>query len=244
MNVALIDLKNLQAVDDQRRSLHDAIAEASARLKTAQDRLKAAEGALKTLALNIEALKKGHLELENEISSLSAKRKTARQRQSLVKNNNEYKALLKEDEYLSGRLNATEDELLGLLDHLEKAEREHGDAEIALAEKNAEFRRIAAEAERLQRDGEERLADLEAQRLALTAALPPFELGRYNSLVHDRGGQAVAPAAGGMCLACRLGFPPQIYNDLQRNEKIIVCPNCGRILFWREHPDFQNPAPE
>jgi predicted nucleic acid-binding Zn-ribbon protein len=50
---------------------------------------------------------------------------------------------------------------------------------------------------------------------------------------------AVTAAAEGLCLACRLSFPPQFYIELQRNEKISVCPNCGRLIYWRDHPDFK-----
>jgi hypothetical protein len=33
--------------------------------------------------------------------------------------------------------------------------------------------------------------------------------------------------------------PPQLYNQIQRGEQVIVCPNCQRILFWRPEREEQ-----
>ena len=31
-----------------------------------------------------------------------------------------------------------------------------------------------------------------------------------------------------------MNIPPQLYNELQRSEQILCCPNCNRILYWEE----------
>ncbi|MDR1051986.1 MAG: C4-type zinc ribbon domain-containing protein [Deltaproteobacteria bacterium] len=47
-----------------------------------------------------------------------------------------------------------------------------------------------------------------------------------------------------MCRCCRLSIPPQLYNELQRNDKLITCPNCARILWWMHHPHFKDHCTE
>ena len=32
---------------------------------------------------------------------------------------------------------------------------------------------------------------------------------------------------------CHMHVPPQLFNLIQRNEQVILCPNCQRMLYWR-----------
>jgi hypothetical protein len=54
-----------------------------------------------------------------------------------------------------------------------------------------------------------------------------------------KAGQAMSPVRDGQCQACRLSVPPQLYNELQRADKLMVCPNCARIMYWTGHPHFR-----
>ena len=56
---------------------------------------------------------------------------------------------------------------------------------------------------------------------------------RYEMIFSRRGGVAVVAVRGGTCQGCHMHVPPQLYNQLQRNEQLILCPNCQRMLFWQ-----------
>ncbi|MBW2650784.1 MAG: hypothetical protein JRC66_07240 [Deltaproteobacteria bacterium] len=28
-----------------------------------------------------------------------------------------------------------------------------------------------------------------------------------------------------------------MYNELQRNERLMLCPHCGRIMYWEDRDD-------
>ena len=239
MNSILMDLKKLQELDDQRRQDQKALDESDARLKAASARLKSFEDRLKAAEDDLAAMRIRHRDLEAEVADLSVKKKNNENRQMSVKNNNEYGALLKEAEYLSAKINESEDEILELLDRLEKKELESADLKILLTEESALFAQVAAETEKACLEGRERLTLVDGLRAQVVAGLPPNYMRQYEELSRTRAGRAVSPALGGLCLACRLGFPPQIFNELQRNEKILNCPNCGRIIYWQDHPDFQ-----
>ena len=45
-----------------------------------------------------------------------------------------------------------------------------------------------------------------------------------------RGGLAVVEIRGGTCQGCRMHVPPQLFNQIQRNEQVILCPSCQRML--------------
>ncbi len=243
MNTLLLDLKNLQEVDDQARADARALEEGAKRREAAAAGLKASEDKLAGVRAEVEAMQARHQTLEGEVANLSARRTNNSRRQMAVKNSGEYTALLKEAEFLSTRINELEDEILELLDRLEKRAITIADLKALVSEEAAAYAGLAAETERAEQVGRERLANLRHRRQALTAALPAHLLKQYDDIAKARGNRAVTAAAGGLCLACRLGFPPQLFNDLQRGEKILNCPNCGRIIYWSDHPDLA-PQPE
>ncbi len=74
MNLVLIDLKNLQEVDDQLKANRQAAETAAARQGEAEARLKAFEAKLAKVTEELAALHRRHLELEDEVRQLSAKR--------------------------------------------------------------------------------------------------------------------------------------------------------------------------
>lgn len=238
MNTVLIDLKKLQETDDQLKAIAQAAQLSAAQKNEAEVRLRGFEAKLAKVSDTLTEMNKRHGELETEVKNLSAKRDNNQKRQSAAKTNNEVNALAKEAEYLAGRINSTEDEILKLLDTIEKADLEKADLAIVLTEEAELYAKTSAEIEAAVKSGSGAQAGLGKAREALVQSLPPASLKQYEEICKIRAGRAVAAAASGMCQACGLSFPPQLFNNLQRNESIQTCPNCGRILYWRDHPDF------
>jgi len=249
MNTVLLDLKNLQETDDLTRLSRKTLDEGAARLGAAEARLKSFEGRLAAAKAELETRRARHRALEAEVADLSVKKKNNENRQLSIKNANEYTALMKEAEFSAMRIGELEDETLELLDRMEKDEAEIGDLEMLVGEEALIYARSAEEIEKSLADSRGRLAELALRRKTILESLPAAQLQRYEEIAKARAGLAVAVAADGFCQACRLGFPPQIFNELQRNEKILTCPNCNRIIYWRDHPDFKSeetpqPCPE
>jgi len=47
-----------------------------------------------------------------------------------------------------------------------------------------------------------------------------------------------------VCSGCNVNLPPQMYNEIQRFDRIRFCPNCQRIVYWREQADPEEDNPE
>ena len=243
MNTVIRDLKLLQELDDQLKENRQALEDGAAKLAQAGAGLKKFETKLAAAKADLAAMRTRHRDLEGEVADFSLKRKNNEQRQMSVKNNNEYLALAKEAEFLNGRISDLEDETLDILDRLDKKEFEIGDLEVVVSEEAATYGQLAATVETEAQTRRAALDSLAARRTAVIKALPESQIKLYAEIYKNRGGRAVTAAANGLCLACRLGFPPQIFNELQRNEKILTCPNCGRIIYWPDHPDFTEELP-
>jgi predicted nucleic acid-binding Zn-ribbon protein len=58
-----------------------------------------------------------------------------------------------------------------------------------------------------------------------------------------RNGVALAEARDGICTICHVRLRPQVFNNVRRNEEIIQCDSCNRILYFVHlpAPAVQNP---
>ncbi len=57
---------------------------------------------------------------------------------------------------------------------------------------------------------------------------------RYYILWNDKKGTAIAEIEGSICSGCNLSLPSDIIYHLQKDDYLIICPNCNRILLWKD----------
>lgn len=50
------------------------------------------------------------------------------------------------------------------------------------------------------------------------------------------------PLENYICPSCHIAIPPQDFNEMLRGEHIMSCPNCQRLIVWRD--DFLADDPE
>jgi predicted nucleic acid-binding Zn-ribbon protein len=176
--------------------------------------------------------KEGDLELEQE------RIKRAQSKLYDVKTNKEYQALLTETETLREINSQREIEILEIMDEIDELKREYGIVEKELWEMEertrAEKKQIEESLGRL--DGA--LAGKKRKRTMIMKKLTPELIGLYQTLKEKRR-TAVVPARFGACQGCNVKIPPQMFNEVQRSEAIIVCPSCNRILYWEDRIVFR-----
>src|SRR5437773_1536611 len=88
-----------------------------------------------------------------------------------------------------------------------------------------------------------RLAELQAaiekmasERATIVAALPKTVLSQFELVAKKRNGVAVAEAKDGICTICHVRLRPQVFNTVRRNEEIVQCDHCQRILYFVPAP--------
>ena len=176
--------------------------------------------------------KEGELELEQE------RMRKAQSKLYEVKTNKEYQALLMEIETLKEINSQREIEILEIMDEIDQLKGEHRTMERELRELGE---RIGQEKKRLEEslgkvDGA--LATKKRKRTMVTKKISPELISLYQTLTQRRR-TAVVPARFGTCQGCNMKIPPQMFNEVQRSEAIIVCPSCNRILYWEDKIDYR-----
>ena len=82
------------------------------------------------------------------------------------------------------------------------------------------------------------LAELEANREALAAAVDESARGRYERLARSKGENVVVGVQHGVCGGCHMKLPPQLLVTCQAEKELVGCSNCGRILYYTPDMDL------
>ncbi len=182
----------------------------------------------------LQTAQKNKRDRDSDLETGSQKVEKLKTRTSDIKTNKEYQALLKEIEAAERENTAVEDDILLLMEKIDAAA-----AQIAEAEKraNEEERTIAVEREQYEekiRKIDEDLGGQEKSRKALASRIEPSVLNRYQKLIVTKSGTAVVEVRGESCSGCYMSIPPQVFVNVKKNDSIITCPNCHRILYYKE----------
>lgn len=149
-----------------------------------------------------------------------------------IKKNKEYQAMLKEIENLKTDIDVKENRLLELMDELDTRGEEHENELKKICE---EVARQSREKETLQgraRTLETGIKALEVKKPGLLKSVNPTLQKKYQRLLDNLGGLPVARIEGDTCGGCRERQPPQVIVEVHKNDQVITCEGCGRILVY------------
>ena len=122
MKEVILDLVKLQTLDDKIKFWRKTAEEGPAKLEEARARLSELESRIAAQTQSLEHNRRRRRELEAETADLGERRKTNQVRLLKARNNDEYRAILKEGETIGNMISAREDEILLLMDSGEKLE--------------------------------------------------------------------------------------------------------------------------
>jgi predicted nucleic acid-binding Zn-ribbon protein len=180
------------------------------------------------------ASQKRRRELEAEVKDIKSQVAKYKRQLNEVKTNKEYTALLKEIEESQRTVDRLEEEFIAdmlLEDDIQKEIREASQRFAAAKEKYTHEKDAIFQKKR---EMEEKSRRLNRIREELLPQIPPDQVSLYLKIFHNKGGIALSPVKDDFCALCHMRVRPQVLNELRDTRKLILCENCGRILFWRK----------
>ena len=172
-------------------------------------------------------------ELEKQVAVVDSRLSRFDDHKAAVKTNQEFTALLHEIATAKGEKDAIEEQILrsargGRRHH----RRDQGSREGArgCAARGGDAARPALNTERQPSSAE--LARLTDERARETSAVEKPVLARYEQLLKQRRMIAVAPIDGELCTACHVRLRPAVVQQIRRNDGIVPCDSCQRILYF------------
>jgi uncharacterized protein len=76
------------------------------------------------------------------------------------------------------------------------------------------------------------LAASQDERAALVPQIDRRLMDMFERVLKGRQGVAVTEAIDGHCSLCHVSLRPQVYNTIRRNDQIVQCDHCQRILYF------------
>ena len=236
----LIQLQNLEtAIEESRRR----VAAHPQRVQDADTRLSQAKSAVDETRQRLKASQELRREQEKDAATFQTRLSRFKDQLSAVKTNREYQAMQHEIETAQKELGIVEEKVLERMmegDAL-TAEIKKGEQTLAVQQKEIEAEKKAM-AEELT-TVETALAQATEQRAALIAAMESRLVALFAQVARARKGVAICAATrDGLCSACHVRLRPQVFQEVRRNETIIQCLSCNRILYYVPPPPPVEPA--
>ena len=232
MHADLERLITLQTLDSAILEAERTLGDEPARLLELETRVEQARQAAATAKESVSQNQVARREIEKELAVHQGRLSKFRDQAAAVKTNQEYHAIQHEMAFAQNEIKSHEDRMLERMveaDDLTRAAKA-ADVELASVQKaaDAEKRAITREHEELQ----QKVVALETDRATLVAQLAGQALAVFEMVSRRRNGVAMAEAKGGVCTICHVRLRPQVFNTVLRNEAVIQCDHCQRILYF------------
>jgi uncharacterized protein len=236
MNADLERLIALQKLDTEADAARRSLSGESEHEKALEARLEAARQRVAAAKERVAENKSARGAIDKEVALHQGRLSKYREQAMAVKTNVEYHAIQKEIAHAQGEIKTHEDRMLermleadDLTAALKKAE-----ADLAAEQKAVEADRKAMQAEHsVMQASIERIT---GERSAIVGALNKQVLLTFEQVSKKRNGIAVAEAKDGVCTICHVRLRPQVFNTVRRNEEIVQCDSCNRILYFVAAP--------
>jgi uncharacterized protein len=173
-------------------------------------------------------------ELESEVKDIKSQIGKYKRQLNEVKTNKEYTTLLKEIEESEKRVDRLEEKFIAemlLEDDIQKEIRTAGQKHTETQASLSKEKEVLSQKKR---ETEEKARVFSQRREELLPTIPAEQVNLYLKIFRKKGGTALSPVKDDFCALCHVRVRPQVLNELLSTRKLILCENCGRILYRRE----------
>jgi uncharacterized protein len=242
MNPRLEQLIHLQRVDTELRKTQAGLAEIPRRKAELEAELAADRAHLDGARHALDESVKSRRRHEGSLQDLEGKRSKYKGQLMEVKTNKEYTAMLHEIEGVEREIRAIEDQVLSEMEKAETLTGEVKTEEVSFKSREERHRADVRELDERSRVLEGDASRLGAERDQVAKGLDEDTLEMFQRIARLRG-SAMAEARDGMCQVCHVKLRLQMFADLKRNEEIVQCPACNRILYYEVPVPVSAPEP-
>lgn len=191
--------------------------------------------------LEMEKLKEQIKGGEKRIQEISDQINKLENQQAAVKKMDEFNALTQEMTAANKERRTLEHQLSDLMDKQAGGE----DLLVSLKESLSSTENSSSAIEEEIRENIRRINEegrsLLSQRTQLKEATDPELFSIYERLLNNKKDRVVVPIENRVCSGCHIALTPQHENLVRKQDHLVFCEHCSRILYWQE---LQAPSTE
>ena len=224
-------LLDLQEIDGRIRNLQQEIRDIPQRKAQEQERLNGAREALARAQAELKSAQLRVSEAELEVKSRRDKIQSIKQNQVLLKTNKEFQMYNLEIAKIEGEIDSYEARQLAAMDDVIPVKHRVGEAEAKLKEEQSVVDGYVAELDARLAAVKAELAAAEGERAESAKKVSPQFILYYERLRTKRWPVVVSLQPDCVCNGCHLVQPPSVGQMVWRNQGLVPCQMCGRILY-------------
>ena len=172
-------------------------------------------------------------DLEAEVKDIKDHVAKYKRQLNEVKTNKEYTALLKEIQESQKKIDRLEEEVIAEMLLADDIQKEIKEANQKFAKAKEKFSKEKDTIFEKKKEMEDKAEKLNQDKEALLPQIPPEQVSLYLKIFRKKGGVALSAVTDDFCSMCHMRIRPQVLNELRDTRKLILCENCGRILYWQ-----------
>jgi predicted nucleic acid-binding Zn-ribbon protein len=232
MEEVLECLTRIKDLDEEIKKNEQRLKSIPEKIKTLQKEIEKKNAQLTQMKNRLIEIKKLYKLKEVDINENESKINKLNQQIHSVKTNEEYRAILKEIEFLKNTRLAIEEEMINLLEEEEKLKGSIGELEKETKEfvqaKTLEIQRLESEQKEISEEQTKKRFMFEDE----IKKLPEDIRKVYERISNARERAICIVTDDGICTGCYTNITPQTLNELKKRNKFILCDSCGRILIY------------
>ncbi|MGC8966194.1 MAG: zinc ribbon domain-containing protein [Caldimicrobium sp.] len=233
MQEDIVRLIELQKIDLEILRLEKSVAEVPQALKKAKKERDLLKEKVNVLEKAIEEKEKQKNLFEEELKEEQKRLKQTQARLTQIRGSRDYQILLREIDEMKKTIRIKEDEILKLMEEIENLSKERDNLKNQLEKVQAV---LEEETKKFEKFCEEINAEKESllkKRKEIAEKISGGVLRKYELIRQKKGGVGIAAVENGVCEGCFMSIPPQLYNELQKDNRFYECPHCKRIIYFK-----------
>jgi len=153
---------------------------------------------------------------------------------TLIKTQKEYEAITSEIAQINEKLETIEDEETSATKEIETLESELEELKEVIKELKGDIGKNEKEVKKLSDKKKKELGSCLKEKEKISEGLDEEVLYKFEKIVKNKEGIGIISIKNNVCMGCNMLLPPQFVNDLRREDELIFCPNCSRILYYQD----------
>jgi len=238
-------LIELQEIESRAAVAHKAIADAPGRIAALDALLQSATATLAAARQALDDNKTARRSIDKDLTAAQQRHEKYKEQIMAVKTNEQLHAMQHQMKSVADEVGHHEERVLvNMMDADEiNARITKAEADLKAAQTKVSTERAAIENE--VKAHQAAVIDCDAARRAIIAAMDnKGAIDTFQRIAKVRG-TAVARAADERCTVCQVRLRPAVFAEVRKNEQLVQCDSCNRILFFVPAPKTApTPAPE
>ncbi|HUS57112.1 MAG TPA: C4-type zinc ribbon domain-containing protein [Planctomycetota bacterium] len=230
-NSSLENIKQLHKLDCKLIALQKKHEELPKTLHRLEQAVLDKEKALREAEGHSKALRSRYDQRDLDLKGFEAQIKKLEGQLGSAKTNKEYSIILSEIATNKADVAKVEDDMLLAMETVDQQQRAIEQCKAAVQAAKQDHNAHKDEIKAQQAEVDAQLARLREERKTYTEKLTRDLLHQYERILQKRGPTAVVPVIDLSCQGCFMKVTPEVQAQLLKNETIVYCKTCSRIMY-------------